>query len=148
MIFWKAETKCMSSLDHSFLVKIVTEKRGYKEKRMPLTNRESQVPQDPPKYRATGMLTFSRTLQLLDCKTVSFFLKISKEIGKAWRKSLYAREAREPGRVSVSPQTFCFTVRAYLNMQKYGLYCSLYSCKRWSKIYSSFKDTNTSSVST
>ena len=24
----------------------------------------------------------------LDCKTVSFFLKISKEIGKAWRKSL------------------------------------------------------------
>ena len=24
----------------------------------------------------------------LDCKTVGFFLKISKEIGKAWRKSL------------------------------------------------------------
>ena len=31
----------------------------------------------------------------LDCKTVVFFLKISKEIGKAWRKSL-KREAREP----------------------------------------------------
>ena len=31
---------------------------------MPLTNRESQAPQDAPKYRATGMLTFSRTLQL------------------------------------------------------------------------------------
>ena len=31
----------------------------------------------------------------LDCKTVGFFLKISKEIGKAWRKS-GAREAREP----------------------------------------------------
>ena len=38
----------------------------------------------------------------LDCKTVGFFLKISKEIGKAWRKSLthakhasLAREARE-----------------------------------------------------
>ena len=31
----------------------------------------------------------------LDCKTVGFFLKISKEIGKAWRKSL-TREAREP----------------------------------------------------
>ena len=25
--------------------------------------------------------------QRLDCKTVGFFLKISKEIGKAWRKS-------------------------------------------------------------
>ena len=25
---------------------------------MPLTNRESQAPQDPPKYRVTGMLTF------------------------------------------------------------------------------------------
>ena len=24
----------------------------------------------------------------MDCKTVSFFLKIGKEIGKAWRKSL------------------------------------------------------------
>ena len=31
----------------------------------------------------------------LDCKTVGFFLKLSKEIGKAWRKSL-TREAREP----------------------------------------------------
>ena len=26
--------------------------------------------------------------EMLDCKTVGFFLKISKEIGKAWRKSL------------------------------------------------------------
>ena len=25
---------------------------------------------------------------VVDCKTVGFFLKISKEIGKAWRKSL------------------------------------------------------------
>ena len=25
---------------------------------------------------------------VLDCKTVGFFLKISKEIGNAWRKSL------------------------------------------------------------
>ena len=31
---------------------------------MPLTNMESQAPQDPPKHRATGMLTFSQTLQL------------------------------------------------------------------------------------
>ena len=26
--------------------------------------------------------------EYVDCKTVGFFLKISKEIGKAWRKSL------------------------------------------------------------
>ena len=31
----------------------------------------------------------------LDCKTVGFFLKISKEIGKAWRTESYAREMRE-----------------------------------------------------
>ena len=72
----------------------------------------------------------------LDCKTVGFFLKISKEIGKAWRTSL-TREAREPhtpvGRVSpqsrslfsASFQTFCSTARAYLNTQQYGLFCSL-----------------------
>jgi len=27
------------------------------------------------------------TIHYLDCKTVGFFLKISKEIGEAWRKS-------------------------------------------------------------
>ena len=32
---------------------------------------------------------------LVDCKTVGFFLKISKEIGKAWRKSLTRANARE-----------------------------------------------------
>ena len=42
----------------------------------------------------------------IDCKTVSFFLKISKEIGKAWRKSL-AREGREP-------HTPVFSLVAYL----------------------------------
>ena len=42
----------------------------------------------------------------LDCKTVGFFLKISKEIGKAWRAS-----------------------RAYLNAEKYGLFCSLPASK-------------------
>ena len=48
----------------------------------------------------------------IDCKTVGFFLKISKEIGKAWRKSLTrearerACEAREKKRIfSVSPQS-------------------------------------------
>ena len=83
----------------------------------------------------------------LDCKTVGFFLKISKEISKAWRKSLTrARRAsltrptgvwgeRKKTIFSVSPQsrslfsasfqTFCLTARAYLNTQKYGLFCSL-----------------------
>ena len=32
--------------------------------------------------------------QNLDCKTVGFFLKISKEIGKAWRKSLKRANGR------------------------------------------------------
>ena len=44
-----------------------------------------------------------------------FFLKISKEFGKAWRESLF----------SASFQTFCFTARAYLNVQKYRLFSSL-----------------------
>ena len=36
----------------------------------------------------------------VDCKTVGFFLKISKEIGNAWRKSLM-REPRESHTLSV-----------------------------------------------
>ena len=64
-----------------------------------------------------------------------FFLKISKEIGKAWRKSLTRAKLASltrPQRVpqsrslfSASFQTFCLTVRAYQNTQKYGLFCSL-----------------------
>ena len=61
-----------------------------------------------------------KTYLIVDCKTVGFFLKISKEIGKAWR----AREPHTP-LVSASFQTFCLTARAYLNTQKYGLFCSL-----------------------
>ena len=45
-----------------------------------------------------------------------FFLKISEEIGKAWRKSL-TRVKR-----ASSFQTFRLTARAYLNTQKYGLF--------------------------
>ena len=86
-----------------------------------------------------------RETQLVDCKTVGFFLKISKEIGKAWRKNLTrakrASLTRPSGeRKSVSPQsrslfsasfqTFCLTARAYLNTQKYGLFCSLRSWQR------------------
>ena len=73
----------------------------------------------------------------VDCKTVGFFLKISKEIGKAWRKSLKrAKRVRRQKKTfspqshspfSASFQTFCLTARAYLNTQKYGLFCSLES---------------------
>ena len=35
----------------------------------------------------------------IDCKTVGFFLKISKEIGKAWRKSLTRAKRASHGRV-------------------------------------------------
>ena len=57
------------------------------------------------------------------------FLKISKEIGKAWHKSLTrakcASLTRPQGVFSALFQTFCLTARTYLNMQKYGLFCSL-----------------------
>ena len=84
--------------------------------------------------------TYTRTPNIvgLHYKTVGFFL--SKEIGKAWRIGL-TREAREPhtparrtcearekkssSLFSASFQTFCLTARAYLNTQKYGLFCSL-----------------------
>ena len=69
------------------------------------------------------MIDVNDAINVIDCKTVGFFLKISKEIGKACRKSL-TREAREP-LFSASFQTFCLTARAYLNTQKYGLFCSL-----------------------
>ena len=43
----------------------------------------------------------------VDCKTVGFFLKIIKEIGKAWRKSraCEAREKKTDRIFSVSPQS-------------------------------------------
>ena len=65
------------------------------------------------------------SFQLLDCKTVGFFLKISKEIGNAWRKSLMRANI-----ASLPSLALCFqplTARAYLNTQKYGLFCSLFS---------------------
>ena len=49
----------------------------------------------------------------VDCKTVGFFLKISKEIGKAWRRSC-AQEAREPYTpvASLPSLAFCFQSRS------------------------------------
>ena len=44
-----------------------------------------------------------------------FFLKISKEVGKEWRKS----NTREPHTLfSASFQTFCATAHAYLNWRQ------------------------------
>ena len=53
--------------------------------------------------------------------------KISKEIGKVWPKSLTRRAVSPQSRslFSASFQTFCLTAGAYLNRQKYGLFCSL-----------------------
>ena len=64
---------------------------------------------------------------VLDCKTVGFFLKISKEIGKARRKSINSVSPQSHSPFSASFQTFCLTARAYLNTQKYGLFSSLTS---------------------
>ena len=56
-------------------------------------------------------------ISYLDCKTVGFFfLKISKEIGKAWRKS--AREPHTPvasHAAHVSPQSLCFQPRFFFD---------------------------------
>ena len=46
---------------------------------------------------------------ILDCKTVGFFLKISKEIGKAWRKSL--KRAKRLASLQTFLQTFFFQPR-------------------------------------
>ena len=61
------------------------------------------------------------------CKTVGFFLKISKEIAKAWRKSRASLTCP-----SLPCLALCFqarsrplTARAFMNKQKYGLFCSL-----------------------
>ena len=73
------------------------------------------------------------------------FITPSREIGKTWRKSLTRLKRASHWRVrrekknrifgvfpqSHSPfsapfQTFRLTARAYLNTQKYGLFCSLY----------------------
>ena len=70
--------------------------------------------------------THPKVSTTVDCKTVGFFLKISKEIGKACRKSLTCEVsfARSRSLFSASFQTFCLTARVYLNSQKYGQNCS------------------------
>ena len=83
-----------------------------------------------------------RTIKQIDCKTVGFFFffrKISKEIGKAWHKSLICARKRSyiflaslpqsRSLFSASFQTFCLTARA-LNTQKYELFRSLSNKQR------------------
>ena len=71
-----------------------------------------------------------------DCKTVGFFF--SKSVRKSVKRGvrvLHARSSQASHACSVSPQshspfwasfqTFRLTTRAYLNTQKYGLFCTL-----------------------
>ena len=60
----------------------------------------------------------NNNIRLQKCR---FFLKISKEIGKAWRSV----SPQSRSLFSASFQTFCLSARAYLNTQKYGLFRSL-----------------------
>ena len=57
---------------------------------------------------------------IIDCKTVGFFLKISKEIGKAWRKSLTARECEAREKKSI------FSV----SLQSRSLFSASFDCSR------------------
>ena len=47
----------------------------------------------------------------IDCKRVGFFFKISKEIGKAWRKSL-TREKQTVFLASLPSLALCFKSRS------------------------------------
>ena len=86
-------------------------------------------------YKLIFCLTYF-TYQL-DCKTVGFFF--SKSVVAQRKNSVRvsrARSSRVSARIFIfspqarslfsdSLQNFCLTVRAYLNRQKYGLFCSL-----------------------
>ena len=76
---------------------------------------------------------FHRNVVVLDCKTVVFFLKISKEIGKAWRKS--AREPHTPvGRVRREKASFdCSRILEYAKIRT--VLQSIVVCKRWYSMY-------------
>ena len=63
---------------------------------------------DTNHYEFEDLFCFRVCVQL-DCKTVGFFLKISKEIGKAWRKSLTRAEPHTPyGRVRLEKKKRIF----------------------------------------
>ena len=60
--------------------------------------------------------------EMLDCKTVGFFF--SKSVKKSVKRGVRVVRAR-----ASHAKTFCLTARAYLNTQKYGLFCSLLKCQ-------------------
>ena len=64
---------------------------------------------------------FNMTSNNIRLQNSRFFLKISKEIGKAWRSV----SPQSRSLFSASFQTLCLSARAYLNTQKFGLFCSL-----------------------
>ena len=76
-----------------------------------MSGEENHSLHDPQHVLCLGSLFFiDYVVNFLDCKTVGFFLKISKETGKAWRKSLTrAKRASltRPSVGSVSPQSRC-----------------------------------------
>ena len=53
-----------------------------------LYHKKSVVVSDPISESQAVFTLYLMARAPLDCKTVGFFFKISKEIGKAWRKSL------------------------------------------------------------
>ena len=94
----------------------------YFMKHMKLPNTYNIIYRQPINVIANLMMTkFHLTTTVvtifLDCKTVGFFLKLSKEIGNAWRKSLTRakRGASRPlvwllARTWIHKNTHCFAV--------------------------------------
>ena len=72
---------------------------------------------------------------VLDCKTVGLFLKISREVGKAWhvrrekKKRIFGVSPQSRSLFSALFQTFCFAV--YLCSEV----CSLKCCQLYPSIY-------------
>ena len=133
--------RCFHLSGHATLLSIAVVSLSFGKER--LSDRDGTLSRYEPLWIWRPILFPSvRSVRLQNSR---FFLKISKEIGKAWLKSLTRAEPHTPyGRVrrekktvffSVSPQshspfsasfqTFCLTARAYLSTQKYGLFCSL-----------------------
>ena len=92
---------------------------------MLLTSKEKHLYK---KVIITNTNNYSFELVKIDCKTVGFFSKSVKKSVKRGVRVLRARSARAShAPFSASFQTFGLTARAYLNTQKYGLFCSLLS---------------------
>ena len=71
-------------------------------------------------------------LIVLDCKTVGFFFSqnrfsVAKESHTCEERKTHTVSPQSCSPFSALHQTFCLTACAYLNTQKYGLFCSLWS---------------------